>query len=187
MDCCSSEEDGEMAERHNASPRRTRGWLLASAVLAGCACGTGLPDFTITPCAPGAATHWAVTENGNSFSKAEGLVDPAATPLIGKIRVGQVVELEVQQRGGDGGDTCAAPSSASVTWTSTAPQVASLQAKGSRTAALAGLAGGDTAVSATVDGARADLYFICCNSNCVSPPPLPTCQYVPIAAVRVVP
>ena len=42
-------------------------------------------------------------------------------------------------------------------------------------------------VYATVDSARADLHFICCNANCVSPPPLPTCQYVPIAAVRVVP
>ena len=147
--------------------------------------GSGLPDVKVTVCEAGATIHWAMTANGYAFSKAEGLDDPAAIPLIGKMRVGQVVELQVEQMSDL--DKCIARGPISVTWTSTAPQVASLVAKDGRTAALTGLAGGDTTVSATVDGVRADLQFVCCQPNCVSPPPLPACQYVPIAAVRVVP
>ena len=154
-----------------------------SAVLAVGACGSPLPDFEITACEAGATTHWAM--NGFAFSKAEGLVDPAATPLIGKLRVGQVVELRLEQMSDL--DKCVARSPVSVTWTSTAPQVASVVAKDGRTAALTGLGGGDTTLSATVDGVRADLQFVCCQPSCVSPPPLPACQYVPIAVVRVVP
>lgn len=139
---------------------------------------SGLPNFSFPDCS--AEIGRALLDD--QFQKAEDLVDAAATPLVGKIRVGQVVLLGPLMRS----EICTQAGAPSVTWTSTAPQVAAVESTGALSAKLTGLSEGEAAVFATVDGSRVEMHFFCCGS-CVSQPPLPHCQKVPVPTVRVVP
>lgn len=81
--------------------------------------------------------------------------------------------------------SCVPPADRSVTWTVTAPEVASVTARGLSEATLTGLSEGETSIFAAVNGSRADLHYYCCTPfTCTAL--LPTCQDVRIAALRVV-
>jgi hypothetical protein len=167
------------------SPRATptRRWPLAIVLLLHVGCQedcSGLPDFTFADCQ---YDGLAWTMGSPAFTKAEDLVDPAASPLVAKVRIGQVILLGPVMPV----EICTQTRAPSVTWTSSAPQVAAVQATGSLSGSLTGLAEGEATVLATIEGSRTQMQFRCCAPSCVSPPPLPNCQDVPVATVRVVP
>jgi hypothetical protein len=168
----------------SAATRRSlrRRWPLAAALLVHVGCQqdcTGLPSLTIADCR---YDNVVWTLGSPTFTKTEDLVDPGATPLVGKIRVGQVIGLGPATPA----EVCTQTHVPSLTWTSSAPQVATVQANG-LFGNLTGLSEGEAAIFATVDGSLTQMQFRCCPPSCVSPPPLPSCQDVPVPMVRVVP
>lgn len=164
----------------------TARWPVVVALLIHVGCQedcSGLPNLSIPDCRYDGLA-WSLGSLGNStFTKVEDLVDPAASPLVGKVRVGQVILLGPVMPV----EVCTQTHAPSVTWTSSAPQVATVQPTGSLSGTLTGLSEGEAAIFATIDGSRTQMQFRCCAPSCVSPPPLPNCQDVPVPLVRVVP
>jgi hypothetical protein len=169
-----------------ARPGPTRRWPVVIALLIHVGCQedcSGLPSFSIPDCGYDGLA-WSVGSLGSPiFTKVEDLVDPAASPLVGKLRVGQVILLGPVMPV----EACTQTHAPSVTWTSSAPQVATVQATGTLSGSLTALSEGEAAIFATIDGSRTQMQFRCCAPSCVSPPPLPNCQDVPVPTVRGVP
>jgi len=123
--------------------------------------------------APYGSVQWTIS----GFYRQEQLVEPAAVPLVAKVRVDEQVSLWIVS------SFCG--SSPAAEWTSTVPQVATVSGIGD-SATLTGVSEGRTVVYAMKHGSRADLEYYCCGS-CESPTPPPRCQEVPIESVQVVP
>ena len=75
-----------------------RCWTVAGlfAMAAWSGCGSGLPEFDFPPCED--AGTWTI--GTGAFFSAANIVDSNATPLVGKIRVGQVLTLNLARKWG---------------------------------------------------------------------------------------
>ncbi len=158
----------------------SRGLLTAFLLLTSSGCSPEGDSSLTVPMGGCQATAYGTAQwTIGGFYRQEQLVDPAAVPLVGKVRVGEEVSLWITVKG----SFCGVPPSAE--WTSTDPQVAVVSGDGNF-GELTGVSQGRTVVYAMKHGSRADLYYYCCGS-CESPAPPPRCQDVPIESVQVVP
>lgn len=125
---------------------------------------------------PYGSVKWRI----GGFYHPDRLVDPTAVPLVAKVHVGERVELWINVMG----HYCGSGNPAAE-WISTAPQVVAVEGRGDF-ATLVGVSEGLAVVFATKYGAPADLSYYCC-PPCSSAEPPPSCQYIPISGIRVVP
>jgi len=132
----------------------------------------GFPEGCQEP--PYGSVHWTI----GGFYQQDQLVDPAAVPLVAKVRVGEQVGLWIT------GTFCGV--NPTPEWISTNPRVATVVERGVDTASLTGFTPGRTVIYALKYGSRADLEYYCC-PPCETPTPPPSCQRVPIESVEVVP